>query len=327
MNFLTLANGLIALVSKVDYIDFSNGSFRSRVTVVTPTADQAITFPDKSGTPRVSEFPVAFTSVVPLQGDTSFPTQTVTGAIAFTLGSGAKSACARTTYRLISNGTNIPTFTGFTESSESIGYYNSNRILNIIVFEWDGVTAWYRISQPKYAMPTTSVVGISFPTRSASTVINGSDPAIYQSTNAEGTNFASLMISAQTIPAGKYGRITVGAHPNMLLGLNNSGALENFANFEYSVYGSVGKAYTIGTAGGSPVDSGIAVSTTAERFYRLTRYSNGTVTAETSPDGTTWTLMITFGSTNTGTLYVAASLSGNQSTPRFMRIVSFELEL
>lgn len=326
MNFLTLINGAKTFVSKVDFIDFSSGSFRSRLTVVTPTADQAITFPNKSGTPRVSEFPVAFTSVVPLQGDTSFPTQTVSGAIAFTLSAATKSACARTTYRLIANGTNVPTFTGFTESSESIGYYNSNGILNIITFEWDGVTAWYRISQAKFAMPTTSVVGISFPSRSASAVINSSFPEIYQSTDPEGTLYNSNMVSAQTIPAGKYGRITVGAHPNMLLGFNNSGALQAYANFEYCVFGFGTKAYTIGSAGGAVVDSGITISSTAERFYRLTRFSNGTVTAETSPDGTTWTLMITFGATNTGTLYVAAALSGNQSN-RFMRIVSFELEL
>lgn len=326
MNFLTLINGAKTLAKNVDFIDFSSGSFRSRVTVVTPTTNQDITFPDKSGTPKVSEFPVAFNSVVPLQGDTSFPTQTVSGAIAFTLSAATKSACARTTYRLIANGTNVPTFTGFTESSESIGYYNSNGILNIIVFEWDGVTAWYRISQAKFAMPTTSVVGISFPSRSASTVINGSNSAIYQSTDAEGVTFQSLMVSSQTIPAGKYGRITVGAHPLVLIGFNNSGALENYQTFEYSVWGSGTNAFTIGTAGGTPVNSGITISSTAERFYRLTRFSNGTVTAETSPDGTTWTLITTFGTTNTGTLYVAASISGNQAN-RFMRIVSFELEL
>lgn len=309
-----------------DFINFVFGSFRSQIKAGTLTANRSVTLPDKDGTPRVSEFPAAFTSVVPLQGDTSFPTQTVTGAISFSLSGATKSACARTIYRLIANGVNIPTFTGFTESSESIGYYNSNGILNIITFEWDGVTAWYRISQAKFAMPTTSTVAISFPSRSASAVINGSNPAIYQSTDAEGTNFQSLMVSAQTIPAGKYGRITVGAHPLVLLGLNNSGALETYANFEYSVWGSGTNVFTIGTAGGSVVNSGITISSTAERFYRLTRFSNGTVTAETSPDGTTWTLITTFGTTNTATLYVAAAISGNQAN-RFMRIVSFELEL
>lgn len=136
-----------------DLINFVFGGFKSQIKAGTLTANRSLTLPNKDGTPRVSEFSAAFTSVVPLQGDTSFPTQTVMGAIVFTLSGATKSACARTTYRLIANGTNVPTFTGFTERKDSTGWDNRNGNTNLIIFEWDGTTAWYQIVQPATSTP------------------------------------------------------------------------------------------------------------------------------------------------------------------------------
>lgn len=49
MNFLTFINGVKTFVSKIDFIDFTNGAFRIRLTG-TSTTDRVIDLPNNSGT-------------------------------------------------------------------------------------------------------------------------------------------------------------------------------------------------------------------------------------------------------------------------------------
>lgn len=93
---------------------------------------------------------VAFTDVVPMDGNYSVESHNVTGPINFVIGGfipGGKAV-----YRLIANGVNLPTFTGFKESSDSTGYDNRNTIANTIEFGFDGVDYWYRVKQEKGAL-------------------------------------------------------------------------------------------------------------------------------------------------------------------------------
>lgn len=93
---------------------------------------------------------VAFNAVVPMDGNYSVESHNVTGPINFVIGGfipGGKAV-----YRLIADGVNSPTFTGFKESSDSAGYYNLNTIANTIEFTFDGIDYWYRVKQEKGAL-------------------------------------------------------------------------------------------------------------------------------------------------------------------------------
>ena len=68
MNFLTIINGLKTLAKNVDFIDFANGAFRSRLTG-TATTDGAIALPNDSGTLLLDDRPVgSLNSGVSLRG-------------------------------------------------------------------------------------------------------------------------------------------------------------------------------------------------------------------------------------------------------------------
>lgn len=307
---------------------YRQGSFNTRITCNTLTVNQNQALPNKSGVTVIAELPESFNAVVPLQGNTSFPTQTVAGAIGFTLSSAVKSACAKTTYRLTANGVSIPTFTGFTEAGDSLGYDNRSGILNVITFEWDGVTAWYRVHQAKFALPTLSTIAITFPSRNAKITQDGTNTNVYSNNGLSAEGFTAFMTSAQTIPAGKSGRVTFRGNQLTMVGFNNTNTLEDFNGYEYAVYGnSDNLVYTVvaGINGSTTVlNSGISIGT-GLIFYRLTRSSSGVVTAETSTNGTSWTLVRTFAQTFTGQLWVNACLAGNTST-RSMELMSFEIE-
>ena len=57
MNFLTLVNGFRTFVSRVDFIDIANGSFRIRLTG-TATADRQVDLPNDTGTVLLDDRPV-----------------------------------------------------------------------------------------------------------------------------------------------------------------------------------------------------------------------------------------------------------------------------
>lgn len=55
MNFLTFINGVRTFVSKVDFVDFANGAFRSRIQSKVLTANQLLEAPNKTGTIAIAE--------------------------------------------------------------------------------------------------------------------------------------------------------------------------------------------------------------------------------------------------------------------------------
>ena len=223
-----------------DLINFVFGSFRSQIKAGTLTANRSVTIPDQDGAVVFSEFPVSFAAVVLLQGNKSYPTQTVTGAIVFTLSGSTKSACARTIYRLIANGANIPTFTGFAERKDSTGWDNRNGSTNLIIFEWDGTTAWYQIIQPATSAPNwidvvfqngfTNFGGIYPPMRYLSSggqvffrgLIQKSFPITVETTifalpsNLAPVSRITILVTDVTSPAANY-RIDVLTNGNVVL--------------------------------------------------------------------------------------------------------------
>lgn len=98
----------------------------------------------------------SFSQSVPLTqpGTAWMPQQTVSGAMNFTPAANAvKGAYAYV--RLVADGVNVPTWTGFTEEIGSAGYDNRNGIVNRLQFAYDGSDYWVAVSQAANATPVS----------------------------------------------------------------------------------------------------------------------------------------------------------------------------
>lgn len=110
---------------------------------------------------------VPFSTSIPLTGNLFMPQQSVSGSLAFSAAAGPVKG-ARTYLRIVANGTNIPTFTGFKEWGGSAGYDNRAGIVNQIEFFYDGNDYWYYVNQ---AVGATAVDTVA-PTASGAVVQN-----------------------------------------------------------------------------------------------------------------------------------------------------------
>lgn len=91
----------------------------------------------------------AFATAIPFDGPKYMPQQAVSGALAFTVNATGAQAGYFCYVRLVANGVNIPTFSGFTEDLSSFGYDNTASRINVVRFWYDGTSYWYSISQPR----------------------------------------------------------------------------------------------------------------------------------------------------------------------------------
>lgn len=129
---------------------------------------------------------VAFNTAIPLStpGHAYMPQQSVSGGLAFTVGASPVRG-ALVYLRLVANGVNIPTFTGFKEWGGSSGYDNRAGIANQVQFFYDGVDYWYSISQAVGAVAIDTVA----PTITSAAVANGT-PSIVRLTMSEAIDAA-----------------------------------------------------------------------------------------------------------------------------------------
>lgn len=85
---------------------------------------------------------ITFTSMVAIMAP-----HTVSAAITFSKNTTGAVAGAGTLLRLTANGTNTPNFSAFKKSSASKDWNNTNGVVNVVVFFFDGVEYWYFIWQ------------------------------------------------------------------------------------------------------------------------------------------------------------------------------------
>lgn len=143
-----------------------------------------------------SVFDAPFSTVIPLsQPGTAFmPQQSVAGVLDFTVGTDPVRG-SLVYLRLVANGTNAPTFTGFKEWGGSLGYDNRNGIVNQVQFFFDGIDYWYSISQAVGAVAVDNVA----PTITSAAVAN-TTPSIVRLTMSEAIDAAyPCVASAFTI--------------------------------------------------------------------------------------------------------------------------------
>ena len=109
--------------------------------VLTDTTTNAVVFAGLAGGGASD---IAFSTSIPLSsGSTAYmPQTTVTGALNFTpMANAVRNSLVY--LRLVANGTNTPTFTGFKEWGSSLGYDNRNGIVNQIQFFNDGYDSYW----------------------------------------------------------------------------------------------------------------------------------------------------------------------------------------
>jgi hypothetical protein len=262
-----------------------------------------------------------FNAAVPLNKiGVAHTTQTVSGAITFTIAPGTKLPGAVAIYRLLADGVNTPNFSAFKVVNTDIGYDNRINIVNVIKFTFDGTDHWVEIWQEKGVLPSFNSIGLSFPTRAGVTITNVGN--VYTPASSVGS-FDAFMSSAQAIPQGKAGRVTVKVQDATMVALCDTAIAESWTtnNFEYFIWRATANAFS-GTLGTSVVDSGVAMPTPC--WLRLTRANTGVVTAECSNDGVNWTLYRTYATTTLVPLWVTCNLSGlGQKT---LEVIAFEVE-
>lgn len=145
---------------------------------------------------------VAFSQSVPLAqpGTAWMPQQTVSGALNFTPAANAiKGAYAYV--RLVADGINVPTFSGFTEEIGSAGYDNRNGIVNRIQFSYDGSDYWVAVSQALNAAAVASALTLSL--NSSSTAV-GSPVTVTVGANVALTGSQSVSVTLTAPVAGTW---------------------------------------------------------------------------------------------------------------------------
>lgn len=264
----------------------------------------------------------AFSAAVPFNNAvTAFEPLAVSGGVNFTVAAGAAYPGARAIYRLIANGTNLPTFAGFKEASDSPGYDNRNTIVNIIEFTFDGTDYWYQVKQEKGALPTMVPIALTFPNRAGPTITQTGQS--YGSSGANNGFTDTHMSSAQAIPQNKAGRLVVRARGS-LIAFCDTNVAEGFSSNNYEYFGWFSGGAVFSGSGAAILNTG--VPGVDGEYLRLTRSNSGVFSLETATASNgPWALARTFGTANLTPLYVTASFN-NGVASNYLEIISFEVE-
>lgn len=290
----------------------------------------------------------AFSSVINLSSsNTILPPTTVTGAINFTL-TGTPSPFIETYVRLTANGTNIPTFSGFTVWPGSGVWDNVNGHLNHISFFSDNNVAYYAVTPDSATAfdPSTKqdtlVSGTNIKTVNSTTLLGSGDLAV-QSTLVSGTsiktvNSTSLLGSGDvavqsTLVSGTNIKTINGSS---ILGsgdLTISGGATNATQYSFMEH-FLGNASDWYFGPGATANGGIVSASTIDGVLGAVTVSSGTTSSASAYgrelsssfslawDGTK-TLRFRFfrgatdfDGTNQGGFYIGAPDSANTTSPK-----------
>jgi hypothetical protein len=221
--------------------------------------------------PEYTNDAIAFATAIKFdQTTTRYAQHTVAGAIAFTVNSTGAQAGYSAIVRLIANGTNTPTFTGYKKLSGA--YDNRPGILNLLNFVYDGTDYWYSISQ-EYAEPTSFVPGAPL-----LLIAEGAGSNQITLTYSEPLDLASVPATTDyTINAGTISSLTVaGVQVRLTLAANSaaSGLTVGYTPGTNPVRNAGGIA--AGSFVNIPVNAGPVLMTFGTRTANITDEAGGT---------------------------------------------------
>ena len=91
--------------------------------------------------------PFTYSSSVPFDKAFQYSSVTMSVNITFTVNSAGAMAGASTLIKVTGDGSHTVTFTGFSKSSGSLPFDNTNAVVNCIYFWFDGAVYWYSIDR------------------------------------------------------------------------------------------------------------------------------------------------------------------------------------
>ncbi|MEI6317422.1 MAG: SwmB domain-containing protein [Pseudomonadota bacterium] len=233
------------------------------------------------------------TATLPFTTNAVYARYSITGALTIARGSSAIPG-TQATVTLVANGTNTPTFSGFTELSGSSGWVNTSGIRNLITFFYDGTTYWYSIQQDLALSP----IDVTAPTLSTA-IISGAAPTQIVLTYNE-----SLLTTGDGVPdtsdytiSASGGAVTVSS-----IGVSGS-AVTLTCSRSFTQGETVTISYTPGSTGRvQDASANIAASLTSQavtlNFEGFLRFGTLTTYVESGNGTTGYTY--TTGSTGTG---------------------------
>ncbi|HQL08159.1 MAG TPA: hypothetical protein PLE35_01060 [Lentisphaeria bacterium] len=299
-------------------VESNSGSSVSWVrsdSIVAESADGLSSLVDGGGN-VVTPKSAAFSAAVPLTGlQTNMSSYVVTGAIAFTVASGAVTG-GSATVDLVADGVNTPTFSGMYPTNGSASYLNVAGAINSITFYQASGVTWYSITNNAAAYSETYAVAV---TPTALEYMTDSGGGVYTAT-ASGTSNGAKMVIDRYLPANANGALigtyTTGGDVVFTLGFDTSSSVSLLeGNCDFSIRVSLSGLLSAGT-NGAPVSTGITITASADTRLRLRRVS-GVITAEYSYDaGATWTVAYTWAGSSTALLnahyYTTYSTTGKK---------------
>ncbi len=234
---------------------------------------------------------IPFATAIPLTQALAqyMPQQTVSSVLAFTLGTNPVQGSS-VYLRLTADGINTLSFTGFKEFGGSLGYSNQAGTVNIIQFFYDGVDAFYSVSQPVYVAgaatglalvgSATGSIGVASGAFTVSLLPAGSlastNPIIViPASSIAGTFTPSALTLSSTAIIGTF-TFTPSASGAASISLTNNGGLINPSALIYSIASApIYNALTlIGPTSGT-------VATSSNNFTVILSPSGGTAPAST----------------------------------------------
>ena len=218
--------------------------------------------------------PIPFAAAIPFRMSGAMPTQSVTGAIAFTPDNTGAIDGVQVVVDLLANGTNIPTFTGFREWDGSSGWVNTANVRNCVTFFRRGGASWYTINQqagaPTESLPATALTlagpsgGVTGVASTNFTVAaNGTLATSVIVTPGDGGAGGTFTPTTRTLTSGSTSATftyTPGSTGAKTISVANDGGLTNPGSLTYTVTASA-------TAPGAP--TGLTVGTVTETTVAL----------------------------------------------------------
>lgn len=267
----------------------------------------------------------SYNALIVFTGNLYMPQQTVAGAVAFTVDETGAVEGAQVTVDLLSDGTNVPSFTGFREWGGSSAWVNLLNVRNSITFFRRNGINWYSINQQVGA--AADVIAATAVTMSGpSSGVNGAVSSYFSigangsitgtvivtpSSGAGGGTFTPTTVSISALTPVATFTYTPASTGAKTIAITNNGGLSNPANITYTVSASATApaqviGLTLGTATSStqpltwtaPSDGGSAITD-----YVVQSSPAGSGTWTTFADGTSTSATATITGLSASTSY------------------------